>query len=735
MFNWRQPDREYEKAFRSAGLDVIEKNPTVVAEWIKDSPARAALLAALDDWAIIAANRQRRDWLLAVARQADPDPWRDRARDPATFWDTATLKDLARSVPPVQAQSVQLLVSLGQRLLNANRSAAVPFLRQVQREHPDDYYANLWLGLALDDPREKVGYFRAALALRPGAEAPNYNIGKALEDQGQANESLPYLQRAVQIDPLNALAQGGLGTSLADMGWTDKAIDHLQEALRLDSKLVWVRNNLGLAFEKKGRLDEALEQFEQAIRIDSRSSEVQYNLAEILMKLGRRAEAGEHGRAAVAADPKSTHAHFLLAQLLTDMGRLDEATDHFHKAVALAPTDREAQEKLRTALIRQGRPEEVQAVWRKALDAGPKEHDAWFGYAELCLFLGKHEEYLRNRRELLARFGGSENPTVCERTGKACLLLPATNDELEAAAALANRAVAAGRKGREFAYPYAVFAKGLVAYRLGRFDEAIALMNGEAANAIYMGPSPRLVVAMALHQKEQKVEALKTLAAAILSFDWSAAKADGRDPWIIHILRREAEALILPNLAAFLKGHYQPRDNDERLALLGVCQFKDLRAALAGLYAAAFAADPNLAEDLRAGHRYNAARAAAAAGRGRGADGAGLSEPERARWRKQTRQWLRAEVVLWTRTLKSGPPADRVLVAQKLAHLWADPNLSGLLGQEALDRLPPAERQESRALWGELNVLIRRHKPSIDRRASRRATFLDEERIRRFSAF
>ena len=119
------------------------------------------------------------------------------------------------------------------------------------------------------------------------------------------------------------------------------------------------------------------------------------------------------------------------------------------------------------------------------------------------------------------------------------------------------------------------------------------------------------------------------------AYDWSAARADNRDVWISHILRREAEALILPNLPAFLEGNYQPRDNDERLALLGVCQFKDLRGAEAGLYAAAFAADPRLAEDLKAGCRYRAACAAALAGCGGGADGAKLSEEERARWRKQ----------------------------------------------------------------------------------------------------
>jgi hypothetical protein len=51
--------------------------------------------------------------------------------------------------------------------------------------------------------------------------------------------------------------------------------------------------------------------------------------------------------------------------------------------------------------------------------------------------------------------------------------------------------------------------------------------------------------------------------------------------------------------------------------------------AMARLYAEAFAAAPSLADDLGAGHRYNAARAAARAGCGHGADTTGLGEEER----------------------------------------------------------------------------------------------------------
>src|SRR5205085_5668055 len=141
---------------------------------------------------------------------------------------------------------------------------------------------------------------------------------------------------------------------------------------------------------------------------------------------------------------------------------------------------------------------------------------------------------------------------------------------------------------------------------------------------------------------------------------WRAFQVRDQDGWICHVLRREAEGMILPNLPAFLDGKYQPQDNDERLALLGVCQFTNRTRTSARLYADAFVAAPRLAEDLGAGHRYNAARAAALAGWGRGEDGASLSQAERTRWRNQTRVWLVLDLAAWARKLDSRTAADRV---------------------------------------------------------------------------
>jgi serine/threonine-protein kinase len=176
--------------------------------------------------------------------------------------------------------------------------------------------------------------------------------------------------------------------------------------------------------------------------------------------------------------------------------------------------------------------------------------------------------------------------------------------------------------------------------------------------------------------------------------------------WVSHVLRREAEGLILPNLAAFLDGEYRPQDPDERRALLGVCRLTDRSLALARVFTDAFAADPRLAEGLRDGHRYAAARAAARAGCGRGAAAAGLGEPERARWRGQAREWLRADLAAWAKVLESDPAGAGQEVRQQLTRWRTDPELAGVREPAELDRLTAGERKDCLALWAEVGAVL-----------------------------
>jgi serine/threonine-protein kinase len=455
---------------------------------------------------------------------------------------------------------------------------------------------------------------------------------------------------------------------------------------------------------------------------------INYQLGYLLQE-ERPREAAGFFRAALASRPDSGQAQIMLGRALRDAGDANGAITAFRKAISLNPNRTGARD-LARVLAWNGRLEEARAVWEKIPEGNQPDHDPRYGYAQLCAFLGQEETYHRARKALLDRVGDAPLPwTGPERDSLACLLLPCSGDELRHAVELADRAVALGPKFPDLDNSYLQFVKGLAEYRQGHLAQAVPLLR-DAAALLPNRAGPRLALAMAQFQSGSPKEARRTLAAAVRSYNWKAPQADHPTAWVSHVLRREAEELVLPNLPAFLRGGYRPQDNDERLALLGACQFQGLYAAAARLYADAFQADPELADTLTTECRYRtlraefpeddrmdpletegrylAARCAALAGSGLGKDGARLSAAERAHWRQQARQWLRADLEQWARSLDSGSQLDRNLAKKMLTRWHVEPDLAGLFEPNGPEELSLDERQDYLALLHEVDMVRER---------------------------
>ena len=231
--DYAESSRRYIDAFREWGLGDLREDPDRVAARLTASPVRKALVAALDDWAVCA-DKDVRDWVLRVARRMDPDPWRDRVRDP-DMWERMEsfpeLADMAR----VEEQPVTVLVSFGTRWrrLGGDPSA---LLERVRRQHPDDFWVNFELGLVLGerDPSAAIGYGRAAQALRPDAGVVHFTLAYELRMLGQIDNAIHHCERAVQIDPSHASAWNQLGLALLSKGRTDEAADCLGKSAALE---------------------------------------------------------------------------------------------------------------------------------------------------------------------------------------------------------------------------------------------------------------------------------------------------------------------------------------------------------------------------------------------------------------------------------------------------------------------------------------------------------------------
>jgi serine/threonine-protein kinase len=478
-------DADYETAFLGANLGSPRDDADVVAQRIVASNICKALVAALDDWASCTKEPHRRRWLLRVAREAVR---RAAEPDPTGWCDRARNPDVWK-----------------------DRTALT---KLIETAPVDDVSVPLLVALA-----------------------------ERLKSLGA--DSIPFLTRLQRAHPGDFWANLSLAEALMEKNDLPEAIRFYQAAAALRPGSAVIYDNLGLALALLGRMDDADKLFRKAASIDPAAAPVHTNLGIVFAAMGRRDESIDPSKLPEHFNHKVALLHKMLGDNLRQTGKMAEALDRYRQAIAVDPRLTEAHMGLRDILLRQGRLEEARLAWAKAIDAVPPQHHAWDGYAELCLFLGHEAEYRRVRRAMLDRFGDSTDPQTGERTGRACLLLPASAEELQKAVALVDRALAATKDPeRAPPRPYYLFARGLADYRLGRLESALSVMDGEAARV--MGPAPRLVHAMAQFGLGQKAQAHKTLAAAVLSFDWRPAQADNRDAWIFHILRRQAEALIRP---------------------------------------------------------------------------------------------------------------------------------------------------------------------------------------------
>jgi hypothetical protein len=121
------------------------------------------------------------------------------------------------------------------------------------------------------------------------------------------------------------------------------------------------------------------------------------------------------------------------------------------------------------ALAAAGRFREVVALYDRALTQRPGTHDLLFLSMPVRLYVGDEDGYEAARRQMLARFGGTSDPEVAERTVKVCSLRPGADP------AVIRRLVEIARAGAG-TYPYLQkwvhLAAGMAAYRAGQFEDA-----------------------------------------------------------------------------------------------------------------------------------------------------------------------------------------------------------------------------------------------------------------------
>jgi tetratricopeptide (TPR) repeat protein len=432
QFDWPSVDRDYARLFRERGLAVEGEDPEGVAARIRGSVIKVQLVAALDGWHVAAAKPGRRAWLLEVARRVEPGAWSDHFRDAAARGDRAALEQLAKKAS-VAELSPRRLYALGAALRRAGADA-VPLLTAAQERYPADFWLNSELGYALwtmGRPEEAVGYYRVALALRPGTSAVHNNLGLALKAQGRLGDALQEYRRAIDLDPTWAPAHNNLGLALRAQGRLDDAIQEYHKAIDLDPKLAPAHTNLGSALHDKGRLDDAIREYWKAIELDPKEAKAHYNLGLALKDKCRLDDAIQGYRQAIDLDPKDALAHYNLGIALQAQGRLDDAIQEYRTATKINPNLADAHSNLGLALGVQGRLDDALQECRTALDLDPKLAPAHNNLGGVLQAQGRLADAFKEYRKAIAMpgkgpvAGGGLPPASVPGTTRAGKCLPA----------------------------------------------------------------------------------------------------------------------------------------------------------------------------------------------------------------------------------------------------------------------------------------------------------------------
>jgi tetratricopeptide (TPR) repeat protein/tRNA A-37 threonylcarbamoyl transferase component Bud32 len=404
LFDQAAAEPLYLSAFADAGLVREGKDIEAVAAAVRASAVREEIVAALDDWASITPDLRRREWLLAVARSADPDGVRDRLRQPELWLDTGRLTRVANELG-VAELSPQLATALG-RVARASGGEAVALLTAAQRRFPQDFWVNFELAWTLNQENrreEGLGYFRAALALRPNSSATYSGLGEILFNMDRLDEAIDRLEQALRLDPANASAHNNLAHALNSKGRLDGAIDHFRQALSIIPNSAVLHTNLGMALRGRGRLDEAIEHLQRGVGIDPNYARGHHCLGVALLEKGRVDEAFGHLQQSLSLDPRSGSARSYFIALLRDRGRFAEAICQLEQGVRLeAPKSTVA----RNQLVRY-RHEAACANVRAA--AGQGSEDARRGEPERAGKRRQALDWLRANLELTARLRNDGN--------------------------------------------------------------------------------------------------------------------------------------------------------------------------------------------------------------------------------------------------------------------------------------------------------------------------------------
>ena len=360
-----------------------------------------------------------------------------------------------------------------------------------------------------------------------------------------------------------------------DKAITLSALKRFRERYAISDLQLWAL--CGRFHAELGQYNEAAADFTKAIQLRPDDPEMWKERGRSYFELGQTDKAAADFRKAVqllADKVESTKAAESEADKLFARLAADALLKKLTTAIEGKPEDMEQRWRRGQLYAKHQRWKEAAADFTLALQRQqPIDAFRWLHVAPVLAAADDREGHQRLCREMLKRFGETQDPSTADQTAKACLLLPASDKETDLAGRLADRAVALGANKQW--EPYYVFAKALADYRRGNFRTAtkeldslllrVAAKKELDANRLATLSRPDLsacchaVLAMTRHRQGDAKAARDHLTKASNLLDQHVPDPDlfpvdrqfsyDHDWLITWLLQREAQTLIEGNKA------------------------------------------------------------------------------------------------------------------------------------------------------------------------------------------
>jgi tetratricopeptide (TPR) repeat protein len=640
--------------------------------------------------------------------------------------------------------------------LGTSRDAEV-VCRKVVESDPADADAFALLGNVLYKTRqldEAVKAYRKAVERRPDFALAYYNLGRTLDEQNKLGEAVPAYRKAAQLAPNLALASYRLGLALLKQGKFDEAVKVYDRCREDKSDFLGAFRVSARTLVDQLRWGEAASAYSSLITLDQ-DSNLCVQLGTLLCKEGNLAAAEDAYRLAVVRGSTVAPTYRVLAGILVGRNKPVEAAAAYRRVIELAPKDAEAYRALGDLLARLRRPAEAEAAYRKTLELRPDDAQAFCELGRVLDEQNRLDDAVATLRQAIqlapalapahANLGNilakqrkpAEAVIACQealalnpRHARAWTVLgialraQSKSDDAENAfrraidlaptdaeaytnlgnALRAERKLAGAVAAYRLAIQFAPDDAGTYNNLGTALDDQRKLEEAEAAYARAIELQPDLAEAhlnlgIALLQQARFKE---SVAALNRGADLLPAR-DARRQQVQRLVKQcERQQALDARLPAVLAGSDKPAGAEEQIEFGRLCARKQLYTASAHFYRDGFTAEPRRAEPASSGVRYNAACAAARAGCGLGKDAGKLDDQERATWRQQAHDWLRADLTAW------GNVRNKLTAARQMRYWQEDDALAGVRDAAALGNLPEKEHQDWQKLWADVAALQRR---------------------------